>query len=182
MLHAFVQDIVRDGIAPSFHDHNRESYVHTGVHFAAFDGLLDHHCQRLGGLIAIVSKTRSIIETFAEQDAPGGLDHARVGKTKFHTCLQHPAEVMEGVHVVGGWMDVLEEFQFLLLDHIKHVHEDILLVLKVLVETALCNTTVFDNTIRRRVLQTIFSKFLHSGIDDRFAFFFGEVKKSLFRH
>ena len=125
---------------------------------------------------------RSIIKTFAEQYAPGGLDHAWVGETKFHACFDHPAEVVEGIHVVIWGMHVLEIFQFLLLDHIEHMHEDILLVFKILIETSFCNAAVFDNAICGSVLQTVFGKFFHGGVHDRFAFFFGEVEKSLFGH
>ena len=79
-------------------------------------------------------------------------------------------------------MPVLEKFQFLLLDHIEHMHEDILLVFKILIETSFCNAAVFDDSICRGVLQTVFGKFFHGGVHDRFAFFFGEIEKGLFGH
>ena len=81
-----------------------------------------------------------------------------------------------------GGCTVFEEFQFLLLDHVEQIHEDILLVFKILVETSFGNAAVFHNAIRRGVLQTVFSKFFHGGVDNRLTFFFGEVEKCLFGH
>src|SRR5215216_753096 len=105
-----------------------------------------------------------------------------MGESELHASLYHPTVVLEGVHLSVGWMLILEKFQFLLLDHVEHVHEDIYLIFKILVEASLGDPAVFDDSICRGVLQTILGKFFHSGVHDRFAFLGGEVEKSLFRH
>jgi hypothetical protein len=61
------------------------------------------------------------------------------GKAEFHASFDHPAEVMEDIHIVIRGMHILEVFQFLLFDHIEQMHEDILLVFKILIETSFGN-------------------------------------------
>jgi hypothetical protein len=105
-----------------------------------------------------------------------------MSKPKFHACLDHPTEILEGVQVVLWWMFALEELHFFMLDQVEQVGKDILFIFEVLVETTFCNAAVFHNPVRGGILQTVFSKFLNGSIHDRFALFFGEVEKSLLRH
>ncbi len=182
MFFTFVQNVGTDRIAPRVHDHDRQFHIHARVNFAALDGLFDHHLQRLRGFLAIDGEVFSVIQSLAKQHAGHRLGHARVGGVELHTCFHHPAEILEGVQVVTRRVFVLEVSQLLLLDHREQVHEHILFIFEVLVETAFRNPAILDDPIRGSVLQTVLGELIHGGADNFFAFLFGEIEKGLFGH